>query len=66
MFNFYKKHNIKPKYFKYSFLDLKTIKIKKTTTLESLGKQFTYGILKFANPQFTTTVVPNGSIVYAK
>lgn len=64
IFNFYKEHNIKPQYFKFNFLDLKVIKITETTTLEILGKQFNYEILKFANPQFLTNVVPKGSIVY--
>lgn len=66
LFNFYKEHNISPQYFKYNFLDLKIIKIAETTTLEALGKTFDYRILKFANPQFISNVVPKGSIVYVK
>lgn len=66
MFNFYKSHNIKPQYFKFSFNDMKIIKIKEATTLEALGNQFDYQVLKFANPQFTTNIVPAGSIVYVK
>lgn len=66
MFNFYKNHNIRPMYFKFNFLDLKIIKVNETTTLEALSKQFDYSVLKFANPQFTTNVVPAGSIIYAK
>jgi membrane-bound lytic murein transglycosylase D len=34
--------------------------------LEALGKKFNYEILKFANPQFMTNVVPKGSIVYVR
>ena len=66
LFNFYKEHNIRPQYFKFNFLDLKVIKIAETTTLEALGKQFNYEILKFANPQFMTNIVPKGAIVYVK
>lgn len=66
MFNFYKEHNIKPTYFKYSFFDLKMIKMEKTTTFKELGKQFNYSLLKFANPQFLTETIPAGSIVYVK
>lgn len=66
LFNFYKEHNIRPQYFRHNFLDLKMIRIKETTTLEALGKSFDYNILKFANPQFLTSVVPAGSIVYVK
>ncbi|MDR4895094.1 MULTISPECIES: lytic transglycosylase domain-containing protein [unclassified Chryseobacterium] len=66
LFNFYKEHNIRPQYFKHSFLDLKMIRIKEPTTLEALGKSFDYNILKFANPQFLTNVVPAGSIVYVR
>lgn len=66
MFNFYKEHNIKPRYFKYSFLDLKMIKIKKTTSFQKLSKEYNYKWLKFANPQFLTDRIPKGSIVYVK
>lgn len=66
LFNFYKMHNIKPTYFKYSFLEMKVIKVNENTTLEALGKEFNYQLLKFANPQFTTNRIPKGSIVYAK
>lgn len=66
MFNFYKQHNIKPQYFKYNFNDLKVIKVNENTTFEELGKSFDYNLLKFANPQFTTTIIPKGSIVYVK
>ncbi len=64
LFNFYKSHNIKPRYFKFSFFDLKMIKTNKTTTFEELGKEFNYAVLKFANPQFLTNIIPKGSIVY--
>ncbi|MDY3538408.1 lytic transglycosylase domain-containing protein [Riemerella anatipestifer] len=64
MFNFYKEHNIKAMYFKYSFLDLKMIKTNKNTSFEELARQFDYALLKFANPQFTTSFIPKGSIVY--
>lgn len=66
MFNFYKQHNIKPQYFKYNFNDLKVIKVNENTTFEELGKYFDYSLLRFANPQFTTTIIPKGSIVYVK
>lgn len=66
LFNFYKEHNYRPQYFKFSFLDLRIIRIKEDTSLESLGRQFNYEVLKFANPQFTTNFIPKGSIIYAK
>lgn len=66
LFNFYKEHQMKPKYFRYSFFDLKTIKIKQTTTFTDLAKRFDYRVLKFANPQFITEIIPEGSIVYVK
>lgn len=66
IFNFYKNHNMKPNYFKYSFFDLKIIKMHKATTFQELSKKFDYGMLKFANPQFTTNYIPAGSIVYVK
>jgi len=66
LFNYYKEHQMKPKYFRYSFFDLKTIKINQTTTLTALSKRFDYKILKFANPQFITDIIPEGSIVYVK
>lgn len=66
LFNFYKHHNIRPRYFKFNFLDLKQIRIKEDTTFQQLGKDFDYNLLRFANPQFITNVVPKGSIVYAR
>lgn len=66
LFNFYKEHKIRPTYFKYSFFDLKRIKINQTTTFASLSKKFDYNILKFANPQFLTETIPQGSIVYVR
>lgn len=66
LFNFYKYHNIKPSYFRYSFHDMHIIKVNETTTLEALGKSYNYDLLKFANPQFLTSLVPKGSIVYVK
>lgn len=66
LFNFYKEHKMKPSYFRYSFFDLKRIKINQTTTFASLSKKFDYNILKFANPQFMTETIPEGSIIYAK
>lgn len=66
MFNFYKEHNIRPMYFKYSFFDFKMIKVKKSTSFEALGKQYNYNLLRFANPQFLTNIIPAGSIVYVK
>jgi len=66
LFNFYKEHKIRPSYFKYSFFDMRRIKINETTTFAELSKQFNYGVLKFANPQFFTETIPKGSIVYVK
>lgn len=66
LFNFYKEHNMKPSYFKFNFFDLKIIKINKTTTFKELSKKFDYRILKFANPQFLTETIPQGSIVYVR
>ena len=66
LFNFYKEHQMKPTYFRYSFFDLKRIKINQTTTFAGLSKNFDYRILKFANPQFITETIPEGSIVYVK
>lgn len=66
LFNFYKEHKIRPTYFKYSFFDMKRIKINETTTFAELSKQFNYSILKFANPQFMTETIPQGAIVYVK
>ena len=66
LFNFYKEHKIRPTYFKYSFFDMRRIKINETTTFAQLSKQFNYGVLKFANPQFFTETIPKGAIVYVK
>lgn len=66
LFNFYKMHNFKPTYFKHSFLDMTIIKVNEQTTLQELGKKFDYRLIKFANPQFITSTVPKGSIVYVK
>lgn len=66
LFNFYKEHKIRPTYFKYSFFDMRRIKINETTTFAQLSKQFNYGVLKFANPQFFTETIPKGSIVYVR
>ena len=66
LFNYYKDHNINPMYFKFSFSDLSVIKVNETTTFEELGKVYNYRVLKFANPQFLTNVIPKGSIVYVK
>lgn len=66
LFNFYKEHKIRPTYFKYSFFDMRRIKINETTTFAQLSKQFNYSVLKFANPQFFTETIPKGSIVYVK
>lgn len=66
IFNFYKEHNMKPSYFKFDFFDLKIIKINKTTTFKELSANFDYRILKFANPQFLTETIPQGSIVYVR
>jgi membrane-bound lytic murein transglycosylase D len=64
LFNFYKEHNFKPMYFKFSFSDLKVIRVNENTTFEQLGNDYNYRILKFANPQFLSNVIPKGSIVY--
>ena len=66
LFNFYKEHKIRPTYFKYSFFDMRRIKLNETTSFAELSKQFSYNILKFANPQFITETIPKGSIVYVK
>lgn len=66
LFNFYKEHQMKPTYFKYSFFDLKRIKINQTTTISRLAKSFDYNMLKFANPQFVTETIPEGAIVYVR
>lgn len=66
LFNFYKEHKIRPTYFKYSFFDMRRIKINETTTFAQLSKQFNYGVLKFANPQFFTETIPKGAIVYVR
>lgn len=64
MFNFYKQHNIKPRYFAFNFLDLNMIKVSERTTFNELGKKYNIRVLRFANPQFTTDIIPEGSIVY--
>ena len=66
LFNFYNQHKMKPQYFRYSFFDLKMIRMEKNTTFRELGKKFSYSFLKFANPQFTSEVIPEGSIVYVR
>ncbi|WP_051190336.1 lytic transglycosylase domain-containing protein [Kaistella palustris] len=66
LFNFYKEHQMKPQYFRYNFFDLKMIRIEKTTTFRKLAKIFDYSLLKFANPQFVSEVIPAGSLVYVK
>lgn len=66
LFNYYKNHNIKPNYFKYNFFDLTMIKVNHSTSFSELGKRFDYGLLRFANPQFTSEIIPAGSIVYVK
>jgi len=66
LFNFYKYHNIRPSYFKYSFLDLKIIRINESTSFQALGKEFNYDLVRFANPQFTSNFIPKGSVVYVK
>lgn len=64
MFNFYKEHNIKPLYFKFSFNDMKIVKVAKTTSFQGLGQVYNERVLRFANPQFVTDVIPEGAIVY--
>lgn len=66
LFNFYKEHKMKPSYFKYDFFDMRKIIINETTSFHKLSQKFNYNILKFANPQFLTEVIPEGSIVYVK
>lgn len=66
LFNFYKYHNIRPSYFKYSFLDLRVIKVNESTSFQALGKEFNYDLVKFANPQFTSNFIPKGSVIYVK
>lgn len=36
---------------------MQIIKVNETTTLEALGKSFNYALIKFANPQFLTSLV---------
>jgi len=66
VFNFYKEHQMKPQYLKYSFFDLRAIRIERTTTFQDLGTTFNRSLLRFANPQFISDVVPKGSIVYVR
>lgn len=66
LFNYYKNHNIKPTYFKYNFFDLTMIRVNKSTSFGELSHKFDYGLLRFANPQFTSEIIPAGSIVYVK
>lgn len=66
LFNFYKLHNIRPNYFKYSFLDMRIIRTNEATSFQALGKEFNYDLVRFANPQFTSNYIPKGSIVYVK
>ena len=66
MFNFYKGHGFRPQYFKYNFFDLKMIKVNQDTSFTELGKNYNYNLLRFANPQFLTDLIPAGSIVYVK
>ena len=66
MFNFYKEHGFRPQYFKYNFFDLKMIKVNQDTSFTELGKNYNYNLLRFANPQFLTDLIPAGSIVYVK
>ena len=64
MFNYYKQHGMRPSYFKYDFFDLKVIRMNEDTSFQELSKRFNYSVLKFANPQFMTNIIPKGSMVY--
>ncbi len=56
----------KRKRFKYVFTDLKTIRIKKPTTIKKLANQYQINenLIRFANPQLKTNYVPKGCVVY--
>lgn len=64
MFNFYKLHGIKPMYFKYNFYDIRMVINHKTTTFQKIGGDTAF--LRFANPQFTSDIIPANSIIYTK
>ncbi|CAA7393298.1 lytic transglycosylase domain-containing protein [Chryseobacterium fistulae] len=64
LFNFYKEHGMRPSYFKYDFFDMKVIRMNEDTSFQELSKRFNYSVLKFANPQFITNIIPKGSMVY--
>lgn len=66
IFNFYKEHQMKPQYFRYSFFDFRAIRIERTTTIDELSRTFDSALLRFANPQFVSDVIPRGSIVYVR
>lgn len=66
IFNFYRAHQMQPNYFKYSFFDLKIIKVHADTNFQELSRKFDINILRFANPQFSSDHIPAGSIVYVK
>ena len=64
MFNFYKLHGIKPMYFKYNFYDIKMVRNNNTTSFNKINGDIAF--LRFANPQFTTDIIPANSIIYTK
>jgi len=58
----------KDEQFKYTFTDFRQIKIGKETTIKNLEKDYKMNenVIKFANPQILTNIVPKGAIVYLK
>lgn len=64
IFNFYKLHNIKPMYFKYTFYDVKMISNNKPTSFKNMLGDTAF--IRFANPQFITDYIPSNSIIYTK
>lgn len=56
----------KNKTFKYSFTDLKTVKIKQATSINKLANQYkmSANFIRFANPQLLTNIIPKGSVLY--
>lgn len=66
LFNFYKYHNIKVNYFKFTFFDTKMIITDSEYSFSDLSKTYNESVLRFCNPQITTDVIPKGSVIYVK
>lgn len=58
IFNFYKEHQMKPLYFKYSFLDFKIIRNEKDQTINKDE------LFKFSNPHILKNYLPKGIYYY--